>query len=43
MIIYATYIGKLKEYEDCSESRVFYLMMLAHDIRGRCWWDGSRD
>jgi len=26
----------------CSRSNASYFVTLAHDIRGRCWWDGSR-
>ena len=26
----------------CSKSNVSYFVMLAHNIRGGCWWDGSR-
>lgn len=28
--------------EGCSESNASYFMMLAHDIRCRCWWGGNR-
>jgi len=28
-------------YEGCSKSNASYLTVLAHDIRGRCWWYGS--
>lgn len=24
--------------EGCSESNVSYCIMLAHNIRGKCWW-----
>jgi len=30
-------------YEGYSESSASSLIMLAHDIRGGCWWYGSRD
>jgi len=26
----------------CSKSNASYFIMLAHNIRGRCWWYGSR-
>jgi len=26
----------------CSKRNAFYVTMLAHNIRGRCWWYGSR-
>ena len=26
----------------CSESSAFYSILLAQDIKGGCWWDGSR-
>jgi len=29
-------------YEGCSKSNAFYLIMLAHSVRGRYWWCGSR-
>lgn len=29
-------------YEDYTESNASYFLMLSHDIRGRCWCDGSR-
>ena len=29
-------------YEGCSENNASYFNMLAHNIRGSCWWDGSR-
>jgi len=29
-------------YEGHSEINASYFIMLAHDIRGRCWWYGSR-
>jgi len=29
-------------YEGCSESNASCFMMLAHSIRGWCWWYGSR-
>jgi len=29
------------KYKGCSESNAFYFIMLAHDIRGGCWWYGS--
>ena len=29
-------------YEGCSESNASYIIMLAHDIRGGCWWYGNR-
>jgi len=29
-------------YEGCSESNALYVMMLAHDIRGGCWYYSSR-
>jgi len=29
-------------YKVCSESNASYFMMLAHDVRGGCWWCGSR-
>jgi hypothetical protein len=28
--------------EGRSESNVSYSIMLAHDVRGRCWWYGNR-
>ena len=28
--------------EDCSKTNVSYFITLAHGIRGRCWWYGSR-
>jgi len=30
-------------YKGCSESNAFYFIMLAHEVRGGCWWEGSRD
>ena len=30
------------KYEGCSKSNASYFMMLAYDIRGQCWWHGSR-
>ena len=32
----------LNFYKDCSKSNAFYFIMLAHNIRGRRWWYGSR-
>ena len=29
-------------YEGCSDSNVSYVIKLAHDVRGRCWWYGNR-
>ena len=29
-------------YEYYPESNTSYFIMLAHNIRGRCWWDGGR-
>ena len=29
-------------YEGCSKSNASYFIVLAHNIRGRCWWYGSR-
>jgi len=29
-------------YESCCESNASYLMMLAHELRGRCWCNGRR-
>ena len=29
-------------YEGCSEGSVSYSIILAHDVRGGCWWYGSR-
>ena len=29
-------------YEGCSDSNASYFAMLAHDIRGTCWWYSSR-
>ena len=29
-------------HESCSESSASYFIMLAHDVRGGCWWYGSR-
>ena len=29
-------------YEGCHKSSTYYFVMLAHKIRGRCWWYGSR-
>jgi len=29
-------------YVGCSESNASCVTMLVHDIRNRCWWDGSR-
>lgn len=29
-------------YQGCSESSASYCMVLAHTIRGECWWNGSR-
>ena len=29
-------------HKGCSESNPSYFMMLAHSVRGGCWWDGSR-
>ena len=29
-------------YKGCSESNASYFMMLAHNVRGGCWWYGSR-
>ena len=31
-----------QEGEGCFESNASYFIRLAHDITGRCWWDGSR-
>ena len=28
--------------EGCSESNASHCMVLAHDVRGGCWWCGSR-
>ena len=30
-------------YDGCSESNAFYFIMLAHNIRGQCWWYSNRD
>ena len=30
------------KYEDHSESNASYFIILAHDVRGGCWWYGSR-
>ena len=30
-------------HEDCSESNASYFIMLAHNVRGGCWWYGSID
>ena len=32
----------LHKCEGSSESSASYFIMLAHDVRGRCWWYGSR-
>ena len=29
-------------YEGCSESNASHFIMLAHNVRGGCWWPGSR-
>ena len=29
-------------YESCSSSNASNFMMLSHDVRGGCWWYGSR-
>jgi len=29
-------------YESCSESNASYFIILARDIKGGCWWYGSR-
>jgi len=29
-------------YDGCSESNASYSITLAHDVRGGCWWYGSR-
>ena len=34
--------SNLVEYKGCSESNASYLIMLAKDVRDRCWWYGSR-
>lgn len=31
-----------KIYEGCFESNAIYLIMLAYDGRGGCWWHGHR-
>ena len=31
------------KYEDCSESNTFCFIILAHNVRGGCWWYSSRD
>ena len=31
-----------KIYEGCSKSNASYVVMVAHDITGPCWWYGSR-
>lgn len=33
---------KMWKYAGCSESNASYYIMSAHNIRGRCWWYGSR-
>jgi len=33
---------KLSKYEGCSGSNDPYVIMLANNIRGECWWYGSR-
>ena len=30
------------DYRGCSESNASYFILLAHDIRGECWWYVSR-
>ena len=30
------------KYKGCFKSNASYFIMLAHSIRGRCWWYGSR-
>ena len=32
----------VEKYEGCSKSNASYFIMLAHNIRGGCWWYGSR-
>ena len=29
-------------YKGCSNSKSFYFILLAHSVRGTCWWYGSR-
>jgi len=39
---YAYYVRVRIIYEGDSESNTSYCIMLAHNVRGGCWWDGSR-
>jgi len=32
----------LVSYEGCSKSNASYFITMAHNIRGRCWWYGTR-
>jgi hypothetical protein len=38
---WADFLYHLTFYEGPSESNAYFIM-LAHDVRGRCWWYGSR-
>ena len=41
-VSYAQSLGQEEMYKDCSESNAFCFTVLAHDVRGRWWWYGSR-
>jgi len=30
-------------YDDCSKRNISFFVTLVHDIRGSCWWYGSRE
>ena len=32
----------VQKYEGCSKSNASHFIMLVHDVRGKCWWYGSR-
>jgi len=34
--------GRFVTYKGCSESNAFHFIMLTYNVRGRCWWYGSR-
>jgi hypothetical protein len=35
-------MSKWEMHDDRSKSNACYLISLAHDVRGGCWWYGSR-
>ena len=35
-------VKDMLNYDSCSESNTFYVIMLANDIRGGYWWYSSR-